>query len=1456
MPNRKRRNARKLPRRLRAEALESRRVLATYVVGTTDDFSGGACAADPPAPVLDCSLRSAIETAATNPGADRVEIPAGTYLLDPQLGPLVVRNAEDLSLVGQGNSAVEVIIDAQRQSRVLDLVASGPTYTFLLENLSLQNGVASDGAGGGGVRSSVATQLVLQNVVLQNHSADRLDVQVTDGGAILAFGDLDVSDSRLIGNNASGNGGAISALGAGATVTIRNSQLESNQAGDPNGTTGDGGAVHVNNSVNLVLDAVNMSDNTAVGSGGAISLLGTTGIATLSASASSFYRNQSGGNGGALLVNRGSFSMTNVTVTENQSAGNGGGLFFSSLDPPVLPSILASTFADNVAVAGSNLAAAGGPIQVQSSIFSGGNALLSSGAIVSQGFNLDSGNSMGFDQAGDQVNTDPRLGVLGGYGGPVQTLPLLPGSLAIDAVAAGISPVAVDARGIPRPQDGDADGSALSDVGAFEVIRVIPPTIRISDVTVNESDGNASVDLTLDSATPSPFTVGVFTQDLTASAGTDYTATDIAVNFNGFTGEVQSISVPILDDLQGESAEQFQIALRTASDPTIDTSAVGVVTIQDDDVSDLVSETQLISASDPKVGDTITFQTTVFNAGPSRATSVSLINSLPSGLNATANHGAVTAGSYDVSTGRWNLDTIESGQTVTLTIEGIADVSAGATTVVNQISAASGDQSDPSTVGDQLSDSVAVRIAVNASADSFTIAEDESDAALLRLDVLANDTPSGLTIIDSGFASLGTVTIEPGGTALRYAPDPDLFGQDVFSYTVVAADGQTATANVTVNLTPVNDDPVVGDDQLDVRSVGTFAINLGDLLANDVPGPANESGQALVIDSVASFSAAGAAVTLQGNQILVTPADDFVGRTDSFDYSVRDEQGAVGTGRVSITFIPNLSGHAYCDQNSNGTEDAGESIVGTRIFVDANGNQSFDDGEFNTRTDSNGDYRFIGAPAGDFAVIAERPAACPSIPASPGVFRTTFDVGNLARSMTAADRDGDGDQDLLVAVDYDNALVVVRNDSGELSLADEIIIGTRPQSVVAGPSDIGQRPAIAVATIGQSEDGGAIYVGNTTFTEVRAANGPIDLVLEDLDNDGTLELVSTSFRSSTLTVSGSDGSAPFTLATGTEQIYTLDVGDVDGDGDADLLVAGIGYGDGSEVNLLIQDQPLQFSAAISAGPALDLMNAYVDVAVVDIDGDGTGELLTLDQEGNLRTLAYRGGSLELLGETAVAADASQFSFGDLNSDGIEDVAVASLRGNLIKLFVGRGDGQFDLIQTVDDLPTPSDLQVVDLQNDGFAEIAVLNLYGALTPGSSLPSTITVLRLDVSVSEITITQDESTLDYVFPGTARTSQLDVTGDGVVSPRDALHVINRVGWWQDSQASGENVARMRQSADLNLDGQVTPMDVLLIINHLDRQHNQDALSQRLGDSAGRSLRAEMDPEATDLVFGTQLF
>lgn len=128
------------------------------------------------------------------------------------------------------------------------------------------------------------------------------------------------------------------------------------------------------------------------------------------------------------------------------------------------------------------------------------------------------------------------------------------------------------------------------------------------------------------------------------------------------------------------------------------------------------SEAQLVTTktlasgnTTPIVGETVTYQVQVTNNGPLQATNVSLTDLLPTGLTATGSNGTVSQGSYNSSSGLWTVGTLNNGATATLTLSGTVNAGTGGTTITNTTTAAAtSDQSDPSTAGDDLTESVTV----------------------------------------------------------------------------------------------------------------------------------------------------------------------------------------------------------------------------------------------------------------------------------------------------------------------------------------------------------------------------------------------------------------------------------------------------------------------------------------------------------------------------------------------------------------------------------------------------------------------------------------------------------------------------------------------------------------------------------------------------------------------------
>lgn len=251
------------------------------------------------------------------------------------------------------------------------------------------------------------------------------------GGAIANEGTLMLTDLVVRDNSAAGGGGGIF---NSATLLVERSTVSGNRVTGP---SGNGGGIENTSDLDVVTSTINGNQT-----------LGVTG------------------NGGG-LVNFANADLRNTTVSGNSASGtfgDGGGIHTSSE-----LTLVNSTINDNTAGDDGDAIAGFGLSQTFTNSLISGDC--GNNVTVSGGGNLESpGHTCGLGGGGDQSGVSGAalaLGSLANNGGPTRTHALLAGSAAIDRALNGPCP-AQDQRLRPRPTDGDGNGAAVCDVGAFE----------------------------------------------------------------------------------------------------------------------------------------------------------------------------------------------------------------------------------------------------------------------------------------------------------------------------------------------------------------------------------------------------------------------------------------------------------------------------------------------------------------------------------------------------------------------------------------------------------------------------------------------------------------------------------------------------------------------------------------------------------------------------------------------------------------------------------------------------------------------------------------------------------------------------------------------------------------------------------------------------------------------------
>jgi hypothetical protein len=175
--------------------------------------------------------------------------------------------------------------------------------------------------------------------------------------------------------------------------------------------------------------------------------------------------------------------------------------------------------------------------------------------------------------------------------------------------------------------------------------------------------------------------------------------------------------------------------------------------------------------------------------------------------------------------------------------------------------------------------------------DSYTTAEDTL-LVVSAPGVLGNDTDADgdpLTAILATGPSNGTLTVTVDGS-FTYDPNLNFNGSDSFTYQAndTLADSNLATVAITVSA--VNDAPVANDDAATTPQDTNV----------EIPVLANDTDVDLDTLSIQSVSTAShGTVTIGGATVTYTPDAGFFG-TDSFNYTVSDNNGGTDIGTVTI----------------------------------------------------------------------------------------------------------------------------------------------------------------------------------------------------------------------------------------------------------------------------------------------------------------------------------------------------------------------------------------------------------------------------------------------------------------------------------------------------------------------------------------------------------------------------
>jgi len=316
-----------------------------------------------------------------------------------------------------------------------------------------------------------------------------------------------------------------------------------------------------------------------------------------------------------------------------------------------------------------------------------------------------------------------------------------------------------------------------------------------------------------------------------------------------------------------------------------------------------------------------------------------------------------------------------------------------------------------------------------------------------------------------------------------------------------------------------------------------------------------------------------------------------------------------------------------------------------------------------------------------------------------------------------ADLDDDGDQDVAVATGVGGVTILRGDGLGDFLPGASFPAGAR--AIVA--ADLNEDGALDLATA----DGAGVTVhlgaGDATFPsglrQFRVGSRTGGVGIGDFNGDAILDLAVTDLSLDQVSILLGEGDGDFALLAAYpvgDTPGSVAIADLDGDGALDLAVAGEAAG---VVSILLGRGDGGFDAV----SPLASPNEPRRVAAADVNLDGNVDLIVLNAESNAQNfsvfLGSGDGTFTLRGTvTLTAPPPNSVAVGDLNGDRFPDVAVVlshEIPGfQNLSVHLGKGDGTFQPKIRLTLQADPVAIAIGDLNADGIPDLATSNVSDA------------------------------------------------------------------------------------------------------------------------------------------------
>ena len=341
---------------------------------------------------------------------------------------------------------------------------------------------------------------------------------------------------------------------------------------------------------------------------------------------------------------------------------------------------------------------------------------------------------------------------------------------------------------------------------------------------------------------------------------------------------------------------------------------------------------------------------------------------------------------------------------------------------------------------------------------------------------------------------------------------------------------------------------------------------------------------------------------------------------------------------------------------------------------------------------------------------------------------STVAVGSTINSLVLGDLDGDDILDITVST-QDRQLVVLSGDgSGNFTVSQDYAVSGRPEELALadlnGDSNldvVALNPSIDAATIFFGRNDGTLTILENTYS---TGVSPKSVALGDLNGDGYLDVVTGSNSSSSNSVALRFGNPDGTfgdrtdLSVGKTPAFVL-LEDLDGDSDLDIVTVN---SSNNNISVLLGNGDGSFAPRIDYA----VRRTPSSLTITDIDGDGTLDLVTVNSSNDLISILLgRGDGTFIPEDYAVGGVPTLVELGDLNGDGLSDIVTANPSSNSLSLLFGQTDGTLSTPTAYSLSYSPKSIELSDLDRDGDLDVVVIDnrqISVLLGDGSGLFST--------------------------------------------------------------------------------------------------------------------------------------